>query len=160
MQKAKKKRYTRYKVDGKDVSEEDFNKMSDKIMGRFDKVMDGAMSGVDRAMEGVDRAMEGMDKTMDRAMSGVDRAMEGMDKTMSKADKSIIIEKISDISWSKRALYAMMLAWSTIFIVGFGIYFLGKTLTGSYTKPPEPVAIEMKTIQEKPDASIDILKKL
>ena len=157
----KKKQYTRYTINGRRVTREDLDKMFDKTQADFDKIFDTAMGGVDKAMAGVDIAMGGVDK----AMSGVDRAMdktmEGVDKAVSGFDRVIdeVLDRDDDTRTStdiklKKYIYRFATIWLSLFLIGFGIYFLAGALKDSDTKPlpPASTSLEEKTTQEKPDA--------
>lgn len=162
----KKKRRTRYTVNGQELSEEEFKDFSK----RFDDIMNKAMEGVDKAMEGVDRAMNGVDGAMNKAMGGMDRTMEGLDKAMDKTDEFMdrTVRKVQKglddeaekkrrgsmtMMKPKRIVYAFVTIWLGTFFLVFGIYFFGKALKGTDTKPltPASTSLEEKTTQEAPD---------
>ena len=147
----KKKQYTRYTINGRRVTKADFDKMFDKTQAGFDKVFDTAMGGFDRAMAGVDRAMDGVDKAMDGVDKATDRFGERIDKVFEERDDEI---KMTTKSIVKKGVRTFAIIWLALFFLVFGIYFFGKALKGTDTKPlpPASTSLEEKTTQEEPDA--------
>ena len=147
----KKKQYTRYTINGRRVTKADFDKMFDKTQAGFDKVFDTAMGGFDRAMAGVDRAMDGVDKAMDGVDKATDRFGERIDKVFEERDDDT--RTSTDIKL-KKYIYRFATIWLSLFLIGFGIYFLAGAIEDYDTKPSAPAStsLEEKTTQEEPDA--------
>jgi len=146
----KKKRYTRYTINGRKVTREDFDKMFDKTKVDFDRMFDTAIDGFDKAMNGIDRAMSGVDKAIDKVDD-----LASWSFTSKKRDSKTEGDTMTVMN-PKRLLYTFVTVCLSVFIIGFCIFFLTKTSKEPSIEPATSSAIEEKTTQETPD----VFKKL